>query len=62
MKKVILALAIVSVSFAACNNAGEETPKADTPVIESPKVDSPVIVVPDTTMAPKPDTSAPAAH
>ena len=34
MKKVILALAIVSVSFAACNNGTEtkETPKMDSVV------------------------------
>jgi len=38
MKKVILALAIVSVSFAACNNGGEtEAAKTDTvPVVETP--------------------------
>lgn len=37
MKKVILALAIVSVSFAACNNSGESTePKADSPAVETP--------------------------
>lgn len=55
MKKVILALAIVSVSFAACNNAGEskETPKDSTPVVETPKVDSPAApVVADTTAKP----------
>ena len=38
MKKVILALAIVSVTFAACNN-GTET---ETPVVDSPKVEIPV--------------------
>jgi hypothetical protein len=50
MKKVILALAIVSVSFAACNS-GEttETPKADTtPVVETPAPVAPVV----DTMAP----------
>ena len=29
MKKVILALAVVSVSFAACNGGSKETPKTD---------------------------------
>ncbi len=38
MKKVILALAIVSVSFAACDN-GEK--KAETPAVDSPKVETP---------------------
>jgi len=62
MKKVILALAIVSVSFAACNNSGEkEAPKADSPVVEAPAAPA----TPDTTapVAPAaPDTTAPAAH
>lgn len=55
MKKVILALAIVSVAFVACNNGGEskEAPKADTPAVEAPKV--------DTAAAPKVDTAAAAA-
>ena len=40
MKKVILALAIVSVSFAACNN-GETTEKAaDSTVVATPPVDT----------------------
>ena len=44
MKKVILALAIVSVSFAACNNGGEsEAAKTDT---------VPVVVVDTTPVAP----------
>lgn len=59
MKKVILALAIVSVSFAACNS-GEtavETPVVDTPAVENPVVDTTVAApVVDTTVA------APAAH
>ena len=38
MKKVILALAIVSVTFAACNEGG----KTETPVVDSPKVETPV--------------------
>lgn len=48
MKKVILALAIVSVAFAACNNEGTkpETPAADSTKVEAPKVDSPVVVAP----------------
>jgi len=61
MKKVILALAIVSVSFAACNNGGESTePKADTPVVETPKVDTPAVTAPvaDSTAAtPAPDST-----
>lgn len=50
MKKVILALAIVSVSFAACNS-GEttETPKVDSPVVETPAPVAPVVA---DTMAP----------
>lgn len=61
MKKVILALAIVSVSFAACNNATEtETPVADS--TPAPVEAAPVVV--DTTAAPVAvDTvAAPAAH
>ncbi|MFM6924295.1 MAG: hypothetical protein ACKOU7_02245 [Ferruginibacter sp.] len=53
MKKVILALAIVSVSFAACNNnekKEEATPAADTTKVEAP---APV----DTTKAPVADTT-----
>jgi uncharacterized protein involved in high-affinity Fe2+ transport len=42
MKKVILALAIVSVSFAACNNGDkkEETPATDTAAVAPVKVDT----------------------
>lgn len=42
MKKVILALAIVSVSFAACNDGAkkEETPAVDSPKVEAPAVDT----------------------
>lgn len=56
MKKVILALAIVSVSFAACDN-GEK--KAETPAVDSPKVETPAPVAPvaDTTKAPVADTT-----
>lgn len=61
MKKVILALAIVSVSFAACNNGAESTEvKTDTPAVETPKVDTPAVATPavDTSaMAPKADTT-----
>ncbi len=62
MKKVILALAIVSVSFAACNNGDEaaETPAVDTMVAP---VEAPVAPVDTTTAAPAADTTAtPAAH
>lgn len=58
MKKVILALAIVSVSFAACNNSDKkegETPAADTTKTEAP---APAPVA-DTTKADT--TKAPAA-
>ena len=51
MKKVILALAIVSVSFAACNNGDkttEETKTTDTTtVVTAPPADT-VTVVKDT--------------
>jgi|GWRWMinimDraft_16_1066024.scaffolds.fasta_scaffold26387_1 hypothetical protein len=53
MKKVILALAIVSVSFAACNSGeSTETPKVDTPAVAAPVEAAPVAPV---------DTTAPAA-
>ncbi|MFN0083287.1 MAG: hypothetical protein ACKVOM_12290 [Ferruginibacter sp.] len=48
MKKVILALAIVSVSFAACNDTGKTDPTTtDSPKVETPpvKVDSPAVKV-----------------
>ncbi len=57
MKKVILALAIVSVAFAACNN---EEKKAETPAVDSPKVETPAPApapVADTTKAPVADTT-----
>jgi PBP1b-binding outer membrane lipoprotein LpoB len=45
MKKVILALAIVSVAFVACNNEGEsKEAKTDSPAVETPKVDTPAVV------------------
>jgi PBP1b-binding outer membrane lipoprotein LpoB len=48
MKKVILALAIVSVAFVACNNDEKktETPAGDSTKVEAPKVDSPAVVAP----------------
>ncbi|MBL7702050.1 MAG: hypothetical protein JNM14_07355 [Ferruginibacter sp.] len=57
MKKVILALAIVSVSFAACNDSAKtEEPKTDTAVAAPVVVDTAAPVVPvDTT---KPATPA----
>ena len=58
MKKVILALAIVSVSFAACNNG--EDKKVEAPVADStvaPMVDTTKAPMVDTTKAPMADTS-----
>jgi len=53
MKKVILALAIVSVSFVACNNSEEkETPKTDSPAVAPAKVDSPAVKVDSPAVAP----------
>ena len=57
MKKVILALAIVSVTFAACNSTDNTSdaktdspkvaaPKMDSPKVEAPKMDSPKVAVP----------------
>jgi hypothetical protein len=59
MKKVILALAIVSVSFAACNNAEKkaETPAADTTAAPAPVADTTAAPVADTTKAPVADTT-----
>ena len=51
MKKVILALAIVSVSFAACNNADkkeETTETKDTSTVVAPKTPDTMTVVKDT--------------
>ena len=53
MKKVILALAIVSVSFAACNNGektSETTKTSDTAVVVTPAVADTVKVVTDSTV------------
>ena len=50
MKKVILALAIVSVTFAACNDSEkkvEETKSSDTTVVATPDT---TLVVKDTTV------------
>lgn len=49
MKKVILALAVVSVSFAACNSGDKKT---ETPTTDSPKVETPVAPVDTATKAP----------
>lgn len=60
MKKVILALAIVSVSFAACNNSDKkegETPATDT----ATKVEAPAAPAVDTTKAADTTAKAPAA-
>ncbi len=61
MKKVILALAIVSVAFVACNNEGEtkEAAKTDSPAVEAPKVDTPAApaVVDTAAKAPVADTT-----
>lgn len=53
MKKVILALAIVSVSFAACNDGAK---KEETPAVDSPKVETPAPV--DTAAKAPVDTAA----
>ena len=53
MKKVILALAIVSVSFVACNNAEEkDAPKTDSPAVAPAKVDSPAVKMDSPAVAP----------
>lgn len=60
MKKVILALAIVSVSFAACNDGAkkEETPAADTTAVTpAPVVDTAAAAVVDTAKAAVVDTT-----
>jgi hypothetical protein len=54
MKKVILALAVVSVSFAACNSGDKKT---ETPATDSPKVETPAVPVDTATKAPA-DTAA----
>ncbi|MBK8520229.1 MAG: hypothetical protein WAT20_09340 [Ferruginibacter sp.] len=58
MKKVILALAIVSVSFVACNDAAKtETPAADTTAAPAPVADTTAAPAVDTTKAPVADTT-----
>ncbi|MBL0057277.1 MAG: hypothetical protein IPP31_14125 [Chitinophagaceae bacterium] len=55
MKKVILALAIVtSVSFVACNSGEEKTeaPKTDSPAVAPAKVDSPAVKIDSPAVAP----------
>lgn len=59
MKKVILALAIVSVSFAACNEGekkAEETPATET-VTPAPDSTTAPVTAPDSTTAPVADTT-----
>lgn len=62
MKKVILALAVVSFAFAACNNEGDsktEAPKADSTVAPTtaPVADSTTAPVADSTKAPVADST-----
>ena len=59
MKKVILALAIVSVAFAACNDSAkkEETPATDTAVVVTPPTVDTTKVIVDTTKPATPDTT-----
>ncbi len=59
MKKVILALAIVSVAFVACNNDGEaKEAKTDSPAVEAPKADTAAAPKVDSAAAPKADSAA----
>lgn len=64
MKKVILALAIVSVAFVACNNSGDtkeaakdSTPSTETPAPAAPVADSTKAPVADSTKAPVADST-----
>jgi hypothetical protein len=58
MKKVILALAIVSVSFVACNDGAKtEEPKTDSVAPTPAPVDTAKAPVADTTKAPVADTT-----
>jgi hypothetical protein len=60
MKKAILAFAIVSVSFVACNNDDKTETKTDSSTLVAPKVDTPVVAPKvDTATAPKMDSTAP---
>lgn len=55
MKKVILALAIVSVTFAACNGGEtKETPAVDSPKVEAAPVETPAPAATDTAAAAAP--------
>ena len=58
MKKVILALAIVSVTFAACNDGktSETTTSTDTAVVVTPVKADTALVVTDTTIKVTTDT------
>ena len=58
MKKVILALAIVSVTFAACNDGKttETTTTSDTATVVTPSTPDTAVVVTDTTMKVTTDT------
>jgi hypothetical protein len=58
MKKVILALAIVSVTFAACNDGKTEetTTTSDTTTVVTPAPADTAVVVTDTTMKVTTDT------
>jgi uncharacterized lipoprotein NlpE involved in copper resistance len=69
MKKVFLALAVVTVALVACNNEEKKVEgtkidspvvaasKADSPVVAAPKADSPVVATPKAD-APKAETPA----
>jgi len=48
MKKVFLALAVVTVALVACNNEEKkvEGTSSDSPKVEAPKADSPVVAAP----------------
>jgi hypothetical protein len=57
MKKVILALAIVSVTFAACNDSSKKTETtSDTTTVVTPVAADTSMVVKDTTMKTSIDT------
>jgi uncharacterized lipoprotein NlpE involved in copper resistance len=65
MKKVFLALAVVTVALVACNNDGEkkvDEVKTDSPKVAAPATDSPKVAAPKMdspkVAAPKMDTPA----
>ncbi|MBP6431907.1 MAG: hypothetical protein KA319_09080 [Ferruginibacter sp.] len=61
MKKVFLALAVVTVALVACNNEGEkkqEEVKKDSPVVENPVAPTQDTVKKDTVAAPATTTPA----